>query len=178
MLAASTVELALRMLVSLGFVAGLGWLATQVARTRLIGPGSRRAELRVCARQQVTRSATVAVLQAGDRHFLIGATDAGVTLLAEGDGLAPPLEGPADQPPGDESGPAVEPDGSDGVGDGVGDGVVPDSGILDVRAGDPEADADGGPKRDAGKRHGRAFGSVPAGMGVIEALRERTVRRS
>lgn len=152
-LAASTVELMLRMLVSLAIIGAFAFGALRVSRRRL-GLGSARPGISIHARHQLTRTASVAVVRAGDRYFLLGVTDHGVNLLAEG---GPEMITPA-------------PDPLDGVEDGP---AEPASGSAQVRAGPADGSAIGG----AGKRHGRAVSSVSSGMSVIEALREKTVRR-
>lgn len=171
MMAVSTIELGLRMVVGLAVFLGLAWGLTKVTRNRL-GSLGRDADLDVKARRQLTRSASVAVLRAGNRHFLLGLSDGAISVLAEGDDLFLPAAGSV-------AGSVAAVDGS-AAGDGVEvEDRAPDQDgqILDVRAGDLSAHADGLPKRGAWRRHGRADGPAPTGMSVIEALRERTVRR-
>ncbi len=150
LLGASTGELTLRMVVSL-VVMGLAALAvTKLARSRL-RLGGERAGIAVHARHQLTRSASVAVIRAGDRWLLVGVTDANVTVLAEGADLAdePAAAGPAS------------------------DERAPRSPHHRARA------ADGTARRGAGKRHQRAPDGGPgrSRTSLIEALREKTVRR-
>ena len=141
MLAASTIELGLRMMVSLVLMGVVTLVAFKVLRGRLkLGPA--RSGISVEHRHQLNRSASVAVIRAGRRRFLIGVNEQSITLLAEGDDLV------ADAPPGPGA-------------------------TTQLRA----AGADGQPTSDAGKRHRRAANSAPSGMSVIEALREKTVRR-
>ena len=169
MVAVSTVELTIRMLVALAVIGALGWGAMWLARSRL-GFGPDRSVLGVVARHQLTRASSVAVVRAGSRHFLVGVNDHAVTLLAEGDDLAadaPPIARDGARPTG------AGRDGADG-GKGADEGG---SGIVDVRTQDRPVGADEASKGGAGKRHRGASGSEPARIGVIEALREKTVRR-
>jgi flagellar protein FliO/FliZ len=144
--AASSAELMVRMLVSLAVVAGVVGLGWKASRTRF-GSGRARAGIGVHARCQLTRSSSVAVVRAGRRHFLLGVNDQSVTVLAEGDDLVE----------GDE--PTARPE------------------IVELEAKDRPRCADVEIKSGAGRRHGRAGGSASPGMSVIEALREKTVRR-
>lgn len=49
-------------------------------RRSKVGPA---APLRIVGRSALTRSSVVALIEAGDRRFLVGATDQGITLLSE-----------------------------------------------------------------------------------------------
>lgn len=150
MLAASTTELTLRMIVALALVGGTLIVVTRFARGRLRN-GAGRAEIDVRGRHQLTKSSAVAVVTAGQRHFLIGVNEHAITLLAEGDDLVPPADIPVD---------------------------TPGHGVIDVRAADG-GDTDNRTSKDgARKRRRGASRPAPAGTGVIEALRERTTRRS
>lgn len=178
-LGASTTELTLRMVVSLT-VMGLATLVVmKLARGRL-RLGGVRAGIAVHARHQLTRSASVAVIRAGDRWLLVGVTDANVSVLAEGDDLAPdaipapangPVTGGADGPSADATAPpatdATEPE--------------PPAPRRRAAAGPHHRAraADGAARRGAGKRHRRApdGGSGRSRTSLIEALREKTVRR-
>jgi flagellar biogenesis protein FliO len=174
MIAVSTVELTIRMVVALALVSGLLLVVTRTARTRLrMGVGG--APLEVCHRHQVTRSSTVALVRSGRRHLLIGLNDHAITVLAEGDDLVAPVDEGAD---------ATAPRAR---------GRRPPSADIDldldldldlVRADHETGDAAGRPPVDAGtakggarKRRRGADRSTPSGMGVIDALRERSVRR-
>jgi len=93
MLAASSLELVVRMGISLIVVGVLMAVALKASRSRT-GMVMSKAGLSVCSRRQLTRSASVMVLRAGERHLLVAVNDQSVTLLAEGDDLAP-AEDPA-----------------------------------------------------------------------------------
>jgi flagellar biogenesis protein FliO len=112
-----------------------------------LGSGRARPGIGVQARCQLTRASAVAVVRAGERYFLLGVNDQAVTILAEGDDL---VEAELDEA-------AAE--------------------IVDVLAKDRREAADAETKGGAGRRHGRAGGPASSGMSVIEALREKTVRR-
>jgi flagellar protein FliO/FliZ len=168
-LAASTAELTLRMVVSLAFMGGVVLVAMKLVRGRLrLGAG--RHGITVHSRQQLTKASSVAVIRAGERFFLVGVSDQSVTLLAEGDDLAAGPMVPADDAP-PETGPvAAGPD----------QAAAPGANVLH-RPRDTKLRsrrADGQPKGGARRRHRRASGSVSSRMSVIEALREKTVRRS
>jgi len=158
LLGASTVELTVRMVVSLAVMGLAVLVVTKLARGRL-RLGGVRADIAVHARHQLTRNASVAVIRAGDRWLLVGVTDTNVTVLAEGDDLA---AAPA----------ATDASASAPGASGVPHEPAPRSSHHRARA------ADGMARRGAGKRHWRA----PDGPGrsrtsLIEALREKTVRR-
>lgn len=93
-----TVLLAFRLIVALLFVAGVLYVLTRAARAGklgfLLGTGNERDDLEITAQRALGRHTSVALLRAGDRHLLIGVSDQGVQLLAEGPDLAPALEGP------------------------------------------------------------------------------------
>ncbi len=168
-LGASTTELTLRMVVSLT-VMGLATLVVmKLARGRL-RLGGVRAGIAVQARHQLTRNASVAVIRAGDRWLLVGVTDANVSVLAEGDDLAPDaVPAVATGPTADATAPPA---------------TEPEAPARRRRraAADPHhraRAADGAARRGAGKRHRRApdGGSGRSRTSLIEALREKTVRR-
>lgn len=175
-LGASTAELTLRMVVSLTVMGLVTLVVMKLARGRL-RLGGVRAGIAVHARHQLTRNASVAVIRAGDRWLLVGVTDANVSVLAEGDDLAP------DAVPAITTNPATDP---------AADAMAP----PDTETTEPEAPAprrrgaagsgphhraraaDGAARRGAGKRHRRApEGSGRSRTSLIEALREKTVRR-
>lgn len=87
--------LALRIVASFAIVGLLLWTLTRASRGRLgkllTGSANGRAAdpLAVLERRQVTRSAGVAIVRAGTRHLLVGISENGVHLLAEGDDLVP-----------------------------------------------------------------------------------------
>jgi len=76
-------ELAIRVVFSLAVVFGLIWL---VARTssRKFG-GAARSMVRVVARQPLARTASLAVVEVGDRVLVVGVSENGVSLLTEMD---------------------------------------------------------------------------------------------
>jgi flagellar protein FliO/FliZ len=73
----------LRIGFSLLVVLGLMWALAKVARRPLGGRGG--AALAVLARQQLSRSASVAVIRVVDRALVVGVSEGQVTLLAETD---------------------------------------------------------------------------------------------
>lgn len=77
------IELAIRIAFSLLIVVGLLWGLAKLARRPL--SVSRGGMLTVLARQQLTRGASVAVVQVADRALVLGVTDSGVTLLGDAD---------------------------------------------------------------------------------------------
>ncbi len=84
----STIELLIRMIVSLAVIGGLLWFIQQVGRKRLGGLGrSATAPIEVTSRKQLSRTSSIALVRVGERNILIGVTDAGVSLIAEGDDL-------------------------------------------------------------------------------------------
>jgi flagellar protein FliO/FliZ len=73
-------ELVLRLGFSLAAVLGLFWLVAHLGSRRL---GGSRALLHVRARQSLSRTASVAVVEVGDRVLVVGVADGGVRLLTE-----------------------------------------------------------------------------------------------
>ena len=155
--AVSTVELTLRMLVGLALVGGLLKLITGLARNRF-HLGSSRAAIDVRDRHQLTKSSSLAVVRAGRRHFLIGVNDHAITLLAEGDDL---IQG-QDHVTTEER---------------PGDTAVAEE-VVDVRGNGNRRSRNKTVKGNARKRRSGADGAASSGMAVIEALREKSVRRS
>lgn len=150
MFAVTTLELTLRMLVALALIGGLLLIATRTAKGRfkLGGPA---ASIDVRSRHQLTKASAVAVVRAGQRHFLIGVNDNAITLLAEGDDLVSPGE--------------TSETGSQGV--------------VDVRAAGAPAPSNSMTARDGARKRRRGkSGPASSRTSVMEALRERTVRRS
>jgi flagellar protein FliO/FliZ len=92
-------ELTLRIAFSLLVVFGLMWGLARLARRPL---GARRgtATLSVVARQQLSRSASVAVVRLNDRALVLGVTDGQVNLLTETDlaALVEPTAAPVPAP--------------------------------------------------------------------------------
>jgi flagellar protein FliO/FliZ len=76
-------ELVLRIGLSLLVVFGLMWALAKMARRPLAGRGG--AAMAVLARQQISRSSSVAVVRVVDRALVIGVTDGHVSMLAETD---------------------------------------------------------------------------------------------
>lgn len=76
-------ELVLRIGFSLLVVFGLMWLLAKLAKRPLAGKAA--GTLTVLTRTQVSRGASVAVVQVGDRALVVGVTDQQVSLLAETD---------------------------------------------------------------------------------------------
>jgi flagellar protein FliO/FliZ len=179
MLAASTLELGLRMSVSLALMGVVALVVVKVLRGRLkLGPA--RAGLAVEARHQLNRSTSVAVIRAGQRYFLLGLSEQSVTLLAEGDDLVAAAPVAASRPVATAPANAPTPDAIVNVEPAAVD-VRPRSDIGRAKGAAPAQlrarGADGASTSDAGKGHRRATGPAPSGMSVIEALREKTVRR-
>lgn len=88
----SVLWLGLRLVFSLAIVLGLiGGLAWMAKRGKGIGFGiagaQRKGAIEVRARQQLSRSTTVALLEVGDRALLIAANDQAIEVLAEGEDL-------------------------------------------------------------------------------------------
>jgi len=63
------------------FLFGAAWLLVRSSRHGMAGRSSTR--LRVLEHLPISRDASVALVQAGDRQFLIGVTKSGVSLLGE-----------------------------------------------------------------------------------------------
>lgn len=90
--------LGLRVLVALGAVLGLMWF---LQRRLGKGKGRRRAggTLSVVSRQAVGQKASVVVVDAGGRRFLLGVTEHSINVLHAGDAPAEPLESPTAERP-------------------------------------------------------------------------------
>ena len=81
----NTVAVVGRLLLSLAFVLGLMWL---IARRVKRGPGGRGRSGRlidVLSRQQLSRTASVAVVRVMDQALIVGVTDGQITVLGETD---------------------------------------------------------------------------------------------
>jgi flagellar protein FliO/FliZ len=76
------IELVIRIGFSLLIVFGLMWALAKVARRPLAGRAG-AAALSVVARTQLSRSASIAVVQVADRALIVGVTDGQVSLLGE-----------------------------------------------------------------------------------------------
>jgi flagellar protein FliO/FliZ len=80
------IELILRIGFSLLIVFGLMWALAKIARRSPAGRGG--PGVTVLARAQLTRSASVAVVQVADRALVLGVTEGQVTLLTDADPAA------------------------------------------------------------------------------------------
>jgi flagellar protein FliO/FliZ len=98
------IELVVRVVFSLAVVLGLLWFIARTSSRRL--GGSARSMVRVVARQPLARSASLAVVEVGDRLLVVGVSENGVSLLTEMDpaelpetvapgSTAPALDSPA-----------------------------------------------------------------------------------
>jgi len=88
MASASTLLLFARLIMSLGVVIGLMWIAANVLRKRGFAPAAgRRAargpQVELVARRALGRSAAIAVVRVGDRSMVVGITDHQVTNLGD-----------------------------------------------------------------------------------------------
>lgn len=97
-------ELVIRVVLSLAVVLGLLWFIARTSSRRF--GGSARSMVRVVARQPLARTASLAVVEVGDRVLVVGVSENGVSLLTEMD----PSELPAE-----ESSPAALVDAVDGA---------------------------------------------------------------
>lgn len=77
----NTVAVIGRMLLALVFVLGVMWLLARWARKPLGGKADR--VMAVLARQQLSRTSSVAVLRVMDRALVLGVTEQGVQLITE-----------------------------------------------------------------------------------------------
>ncbi|VXB80349.1 Flagellar protein [Arthrobacter sp. 9AX] len=94
-----SVILGLRVLVALGAVLGLMWFLQRRIGTAK-GKGRRRASrtLSVVSRQSVGQKASVVVIDAGDRRFLLGVTEHSINVLHAGDIPAEAVESTTPEP--------------------------------------------------------------------------------
>lgn len=97
--------LGLRVVVALGAVLGVIWL---LQRRLGKGKGRRRADatLSVVSRQAVGQKASVVVVDAGDKRFVLGVTEHNVTVLHSSDApvvVAEAVDSAADLPVGQQS---------------------------------------------------------------------------
>jgi flagellar protein FliO/FliZ len=90
MASASTLMLFVRLIISLGVVIGLMWIAANVLRKRGIagtGGGARKGprgpEVELVARKPLGRNASIAVVRVGERSMVVGVTEHQVTNLGE-----------------------------------------------------------------------------------------------
>lgn len=81
-----TLILGLRVLVALGAVLGLIWfLQRRIGAAKGRGRRSAGRTLNVVSRQSVGQKASVVVIDAGDRRFLLGVTEQSINVLHTGD---------------------------------------------------------------------------------------------
>lgn len=152
----------LRVLASFAIVGVLLWLFMRASNGRLgrlisgTAKGRLGEPLAVLDRRQLTRSTGIALVRAGERHLLVGVSDQGVQLLAEGDDLA------------------IAPDTTDPL---TLEGAPGSTAIVTPRdvVNDSSLTTD---QPDAWTRSGAAHGPRSPRMSFIAALREMTVRRS
>lgn len=78
----NTVAVIGRMLLALVFVLGVMWLLARWAR-KPMGVGKSERVMAVLARQQLSRTSSVAVLRVMDRALVLGVTEQGVQLITE-----------------------------------------------------------------------------------------------
>ena len=87
----STFLLILRLLVALAFVGGLLWFLARSGRkgrlSFLLGGGTERMDLEVSSQRALGKNTSVALVRSGERTLLVGVSEHGVQLLAEGDDL-------------------------------------------------------------------------------------------
>jgi flagellar protein FliO/FliZ len=92
-------ELVIRVVFSLAVVLGLLWFVARTSSRRF--GGAARSMVRVVARQPLARTASLAVVEVGDRVLVVGVSENGVSLLTEMDPSELPVEAaldPAEQP--------------------------------------------------------------------------------
>ena len=122
----------------------LGKLVSGTSKGRLTDP------LSVIDRRQLTRTTGIALVKAGDRHLLLGVSDQGVQLLAEGNDLSTPEQTVEVGAPGSHA-------------------VVIPTDVVSESAIDLD-------QPDAWTRSGTAAGPRSPRMSFVAALREMTVR--
>jgi flagellar protein FliO/FliZ len=83
-----TFTLALRVGLSLACVLGLVWLFSKGALKAGGRASSGRGAVQLLARQSLSRTSSVAVVQVGERALVLGVTEQHVTLLTEADAAA------------------------------------------------------------------------------------------
>ena len=84
------VELVLRVVLSLAVILGLLWFIARTSSKRF--GGAARSMVRVVARQPLARTASLAVVEVGDRVLVVGVSENGVNLLTELDPSEVPVE--------------------------------------------------------------------------------------
>ncbi|MDZ4826747.1 MAG: flagellar biosynthetic protein FliO [Actinomycetota bacterium] len=86
----STVELFVRLALSLAVVLGLMWFMARVMQKKGFAPGARRASTRgadveLLSRKPLGKHASIAVIRAGGRAMVVGITEHSVTKLDDAD---------------------------------------------------------------------------------------------
>jgi flagellar protein FliO/FliZ len=160
----STFMLMLRLLTALAFVGGLLWFMTRSAKngkfTFLLGSGPTQDSLEVTSQRPLGRNSSVALVRAGERHLLLGVSEHGVQLLAEGADLCSPIKEPTSD----------QDDRIDLAALARGDAPSTDAGPTGSNTSD---------RRQAAPKHLPAmFTPTQPRMTLIESLRELTVRKS
>ncbi|HSE09787.1 MAG TPA: flagellar biosynthetic protein FliO [Nocardioidaceae bacterium] len=84
------VELVLRVVLSLAVILGLLWFIARTSSRRF--GGTARSMVRVVARQPLARTASLAVVEVGERVLVVGVSENGVNLLTELDPSEVPVE--------------------------------------------------------------------------------------
>ena len=77
-----------RLVISLGVVLGLMWVAARVLARQSGGRATRTSKpvpIQVLARSSLSKNSSVAVVSAAGKALIVGITDQSVTLLGEGD---------------------------------------------------------------------------------------------
>lgn len=87
-LAVSTVELTIRMVVGLAVIGLLLLILNRIGRRVMDGRGGNRPSISIRHQQRIDRHTSVTLLTAGGRNLLIGTSNQSIVLLAEGDDLA------------------------------------------------------------------------------------------
>lgn len=161
----------LRVAASFAIVGILLWIFMRASNGKLgklvsgTSKGRSGDPLSILDRRQLTRSAGIALIRAGDRHLLVGVSDQGVQLLAEGDDLATAEDTAAIGAPGSEA--IVVPT------DVVSHTALPIAGVPISALSNTEMKTD---QPDAWTRSGTAQGPRSPRMSFVAALREMTVR--
>lgn len=173
----------LRVALSLLAVLALLWLAARAMRRTTVGRGSGVVE--VLARQQLSRSAAVAVVRVADRALVLGVADGQVSLVTETDLEAVRAALPAPRVT-REAAPVLGllPGGGRAADGPAADGPAVDGPAAHGAAGSGRAVRAGRPAAVGTAANGRS--TVLAGSALspatwrtaVEVLRERTVRRA
>jgi flagellar protein FliO/FliZ len=141
---------AVRLVLSLGVVLGLMWLAARVLRGKAVRHGGDA--VTVLGRAQLARGAAVAVVQVAGRELVLGVTEQRVCLLAEA-AAETGAETPAEEPATPQRSAAASP-----------------------RLSGTTRVVSAGPDQPSGPLAGSVL-SPQTWRQAVEALRDRTVRR-